>query len=436
MVRNEDFFALRWGVANFTREHVVVNGGHAWVGGYAIGSEGYIPAADYFSKGAGTTGRSDSKAGSTSHAIAANAAAAPPAARWSFERQWLFYAVWGQPLYFGAPTDAAALVAADAALANLFVTRYGADASPYADKLLQGHALAGRMPLRFASFVYSTWDYTLKSEFFAKPVNNPDKGSKKTDAGGSQGFASVETLLQLPTLDPSLQTIPAYCTEGEGTKTSPVMLAAQLIADGDAALNLISDAPPLLLDDVRDIATWARLSRYFGLKLLGTVALQMHRNTNGSAEPAVLPWQTYAVANLTRAQAEWKLVVGLTGEHLRVEILMDDMKGFLNRSSRDSGGSPGQTADGNTNEPTGATIGWAKFNAMVQRDIDIARQVPSPGPPPPGSCVAACAKDCAGQEGKGDTCKACVKLHKDDFKAAGCWSGRGENAFIRKFCAT
>ena len=59
---------------------------------------------------------------------------------------------------------------------------------------------------------------------------------------------------------------------------------------------------------------------------------------------------------------------------------------------------------------------------------------PPPPPPPVGSCTAACAKDCAGLEGKGDTCKACVKLHKDDFKAAGCWSGGGENAFIRHFC--
>ncbi|MFL6617292.1 MAG: glycoside hydrolase family 20 zincin-like fold domain-containing protein, partial [Povalibacter sp.] len=41
MARNEDFFALRWGVPDFIREHIALNGVQDFVGGYFIGSETY-----------------------------------------------------------------------------------------------------------------------------------------------------------------------------------------------------------------------------------------------------------------------------------------------------------------------------------------------------------------------------------------------------------
>ena len=46
-IRNEDFFALRWGVPDFIRQHVARNTA-PYVGGYFTGSETYIPALDYF----------------------------------------------------------------------------------------------------------------------------------------------------------------------------------------------------------------------------------------------------------------------------------------------------------------------------------------------------------------------------------------------------
>jgi len=49
MMRNEDFFVLRWGNPNFIREHMMIN--HLpYVDGYFVGSEGYIPAVDYSHK--------------------------------------------------------------------------------------------------------------------------------------------------------------------------------------------------------------------------------------------------------------------------------------------------------------------------------------------------------------------------------------------------
>ena len=66
-VRNEDFFALRWGVPDFIRRHIAENGQADYVGGYFIGSETYIPALDYFT-----------------------AVKEPVDWTWAFQRQWLF----------------------------------------------------------------------------------------------------------------------------------------------------------------------------------------------------------------------------------------------------------------------------------------------------------------------------------------------------------
>src|SRR5829696_8227461 len=46
MIRNEDFFVLRWGEPDFIRRHIAANH-QPYVSGYFVGSEGYIPAADY-----------------------------------------------------------------------------------------------------------------------------------------------------------------------------------------------------------------------------------------------------------------------------------------------------------------------------------------------------------------------------------------------------
>ena len=75
MVRNEDFFILRWGEPGFIRAHIAANG-HEYVGGYFVGSEGYIPAKDYSHKPG-------------------------PHVTWdyAFEKQWMFYMLWGRLLY-------------------------------------------------------------------------------------------------------------------------------------------------------------------------------------------------------------------------------------------------------------------------------------------------------------------------------------------------
>jgi hypothetical protein len=72
--RNEDFFCLRWGVPGFVRDHIAENS-QPYTGGYFIGSETYIPAKDYFT-----------------------AINGPVNWKYAFERQWLFYKIWGRLL--------------------------------------------------------------------------------------------------------------------------------------------------------------------------------------------------------------------------------------------------------------------------------------------------------------------------------------------------
>ena len=93
MIRNEDFFILRWGQPDFIRKHIAQNT-EPYVNGYFVGSEGYIPAKDF------------------SHL--------PDAHRtwnYAFEKQWLFYQVWGRLLYDPSTPDAV--------FAASFEQRYG-----------------------------------------------------------------------------------------------------------------------------------------------------------------------------------------------------------------------------------------------------------------------------------------------------------------------
>ena len=118
MVRNEDFFFLRWGGGDFIRQHIAANG-ESYVGGYAIGSEGNIPAFEYAER------HSDG---------------------WMFEKQWLWYQLWGRLLY--DPTSPQSTFAA------MFDSRYGLlPGGGWGARLMEANELVSIVPLRIASFV-------------------------------------------------------------------------------------------------------------------------------------------------------------------------------------------------------------------------------------------------------------------------------------------
>lgn len=133
MIRNEDFFVLRWGDPDFIRAHIKANN-HEYVDGYFIGSEGYIPAKDY------SHINNDSKTWN-----------------YAFEKQWLYYHLWGRLTYNPLETNET--------LAKAFDKRYKIAGI----HMLDAYSHASKVPLYLASFYKSTWDFTLYSEGFLAP---------------------------------------------------------------------------------------------------------------------------------------------------------------------------------------------------------------------------------------------------------------------------
>jgi hypothetical protein len=173
MIRNEDFFALRWCEPDFIRKHIELNG-HDYVGGYYIGSECYIPAKDYMTNPDFVDG-------------------------YAFERQWLFYKAWGRLLYNPELTD------------DFFINeckeRYGEAGEALFDAL----KLGSRMPLMLGTMFDFSWDYTLYSEGFLSyhAKSNPDN------------LITVEELIKHPTLDPDYLSVAEYCRLLKENKAVP-----------------------------------------------------------------------------------------------------------------------------------------------------------------------------------------------------------------------
>lgn len=268
-VRNEDFFALRWGVPDFIRQHVARNGAADYVGGYFVGSETYIPALDYFT-----------------------AVKEPVGWRWAFERQWLFYKLWGRLLY-DPETE-------DAVFQAEFDRRYG----PRGAHLLRAFALASSTQLRLASLYDSRWDFTLYSEGFLALQDERTK------------YISVEQLIAQPTMDPDYVSVGDYVKArlaggsfGDGRVTPPA-LADALERDCREALRLVSGIDTAgnasLLYEVSDVKTWANLGLHLAEKLRGAVALQTYRLAGGEER------RRAAVDHLQRALGHWDEVVRIT----------------------------------------------------------------------------------------------------------------------------
>jgi hypothetical protein len=268
-VRNEDFFALRWGVPDFIRAHIAQNGRQAYVGGYFIGSETYIPALDYFT-----------------------AVTQPVDWNYAFERQWLFYELWGRLLYDPATPDS--VFEAD------FERRYGARARP----LLKAYALASNTQMRLASLYDSRWDFTLYGEGFLALQ------------GEETHYIGVDALIQQPTLDPDYVSVADYVKtlDAGGSfadeRITPPRLADALERDCRAALALVQPIDTRgnasLMYEVADVRTWSHLGLHLAEKLRGAVALQEFRAAGDPGD------RKEAIARLRRALDEWDEVIRIT----------------------------------------------------------------------------------------------------------------------------
>jgi len=269
MARNEDFFALRWGVPDFIRQHITLNGAADYVGGYFVGSECYIPALDYFT-----------------------AVKDPVEWKWAFERQWLFYALWGRLLYNPETPDAV--------FQAEFNRRYGAKG----DHLLRAYALASATQLRLGSLYDSRWDFTLYGEGFLALQGQYTK------------YIGVDDLIGHPVMDPDYVSVKDYVetTAKGGTfgpeRVTPPILADRLERDCREALQLVAGIDPAgnatLRYEVADVQTWAQLGLHLAEKLRGAVALQRYRLGGPEAEKVT------AVTHLQQALGHWDEVVAIT----------------------------------------------------------------------------------------------------------------------------
>jgi hypothetical protein len=247
----------------------VRNGSESHVGGYFVGSESYIPALDYFT-----------------------ASKEPVHWKWAFERQWLFYKLWGRLLYDPATPDAV--------FEAEFVRRYG----PKAGELLRAYSLASATQLRLASLYDSRWDFTLYGEGFLALQGDHTK------------YISVDQLIGQPVMDPDYMSVADYVDATRGGaaiaagRVTPLALADRLERDNREALRLVAGidtkGDASLRYEVADVQTWAQLGLHLAEKLRGAVELQGYRQGGGDEQKA------RAVAHLERALGHWDEVVRIT----------------------------------------------------------------------------------------------------------------------------
>ena len=311
MVRNEDVFALRWGVPQFVREHIEKNGRPDYVGGYFVGSENYIPAKDYFT-----------------------AVEVPLDWRYAFERQWLYYKLWGRLLYDPSTPDSV--------FEAEFVRRYG----PQTGTLLRAYALASSTQLRFASATDFSWDFTIYGE-----------GMMVFGRKGIQPM-SVDMLISQKPLLPNWLSVQDFVERrSAGLKIAsadmtPLLLADNLQADCTEALRLIEnmDTPrdASLEYEVADVMVWANLGLHYAEKLRGAVALQSFRAGGPSSE------RTAAIAHLEQSLAYWDVVIAIT-RPLYKEMPLLHYNGPGNRRNDDN------------------LFHWARLRPGIADDVEVAR---------------------------------------------------------------
>jgi hypothetical protein len=311
MIRNEDFFALRWGVPDFIRAHVAANGVQPYVGGYFVGSETYIPALDYFT------------------------ALDHPQWKWAFQRQWLFYQLWGRLLYDPRTPDSVFEAA--------FKRRYGAQGA----NLLRAFALASRTQLRLASLYDSKWDFTLYSEGFLALQGETTK------------YIGVDALIRQPTMDPDYVSVADYVREtraGRGFapgRVTPVALADALERDARSALALVADVDAAgnvaLQYEVADVRVWANLGLHLAEKMRGALALENFRAGHDPAD------QARAIEHLQRALASWDEVARIT-----TPLYLDMKLTHYNHNSFEA-------------NPDNL-FHWARVRPEVEADVEIARR--------------------------------------------------------------
>jgi hypothetical protein len=274
MIRNEDFFVLRWGQPDFIRSLIHTNN-QDHIGGFLVGSETYIPAKEYITKpGEHLTWK------------------------YAFEKQWLFYKTWGRLLYDQSTPDKV--------FEEEFNQKY---AIKDGEKLVKAHRKADNMPLRLASYYGATWDFTLYSEGFLTGF----RAGRGELFDSLSAFISVKEIINAVPLDTNLVSIKNFIA-GKGLgKTSPLELAEILKKDSEEALNEVSSLKttnPTLLHEIADIKVWSYLGLYFSEKLKGGTALEKYLFSKDKND------QNLSIQHLEKALLFWDKVIETSSPYL------------------------------------------------------------------------------------------------------------------------
>ncbi len=191
--------------------------------GYYVGSETYIPAKDYITSLPNTS------------------------YRYAFERQWMFYKVWGRLLYNPETSDQV--------FADAFDERFPGKGK----ELFDAQSKVSRIPLIIASYWNATWDYTLYSEGLLSVMDNKE-----------MKLISLEQMCNKQPMDPAYVSIKDFLAKGsvhEDGKISPIELADSIDLFCLKAIagveNMNTKDNNDLLYEVSDIRTWAHLGMYF-----------------------------------------------------------------------------------------------------------------------------------------------------------------------------
>jgi hypothetical protein len=268
-MRNEDFFVMRWGDPDFIRDFLDLNS-QKYIGGCIIGSETYIPAKDFFTK--------------EEHR------------HWdyAFQRQWLFYKVWGNLLYNRQTEDSYFAKT----LADKFDLDNGSD-------LLEAWKLASKNPNRLASFFGSTWDATVYSEGF------------KTNGGK---FIDIETFISRNVLDSSYVNIEDFVSESydKSTQITPLELADETEKQSAQIFEIVkkqreNGVSAELEIELTDLEFWANFGLYFASKVKGGVALEQFRKGKVDSNDK-------AIQYLEKSKIYWQNMVELA-EKYNVEVM-------------------------------------------------------------------------------------------------------------------
>jgi len=268
MMRNEDFFMLRWGQPDFFRKHIATNV-KPHVSGYYVGSETYIPAKDYITSLPGSS------------------------YKYAFERQWMFYKVMGRLLYNPNTPD------------EVFETEFEQRFPKKGRKLFEAQSNASTVPLVIASWQNATWDFSLYSEGFLYSTQINNKKAQK--------LIPLTDMADKSPMEPDYLSVAAFLANEKNVpndKISPYHLADSLEAICNQALKDVEKIKPGnntdLLYEVSDIKAWAYMGIYFADKLRAAVEYKRFKTSNDKKD------LDKAVKWLTEATAAWHSLAEVT----------------------------------------------------------------------------------------------------------------------------